>query len=71
MFCVLDGTTYHFGSLNGGLIIYTFPYPQPDTTADRLAFGFTTSTQRRATLVRLTSSNSEDKLVVSIAVWVE
>lgn len=66
---ISDGTTYNFGSNNGGLVTFSFTHPQPDTTEDKVAFGFTTSMQARATLAKLTSSNSDDILQIYIVVW--
>ncbi|KAF6036830.1 Nrx-1 [Bugula neritina] len=64
--CSDDGTTYQFGNIAGGLVTYTFPYPQPDSTEDTLAFGLMTIAQKRALLFRLTSVNSADRLEVSV-----
>jgi len=50
------------------LVTYTFPYPQPDSTEDTLAFGLMTIAQKRALLFRLTSVNSADRLEVSVMV---
>ena len=67
MLLFTDGTTYHFGSLAGGLVIYSFPTPRPDSEDDRLAFGFITR-QSNCVIMRLVSGNSEDHLLIAIMV---
>lgn len=64
---ILDGTTYHFGSQSGGLIMYTFPSPRPDTTEDRLAFGLITK-QSDCLILKLHSNNSQDLLKIFLKV---
>lgn len=51
----------------GGLVVYRFPPPKPDTTSDRIAFGLKTY-DIDTTIIKVVSDNSADFLKILLQV---